>query len=202
MNLPTVAEIEQLHKKYAPNEQIMQEVWPHCQIVHRLALWCVENRNLKVDMELLQVGALLHDIGAYTFYEPDGRLIMTNYIQHGILGYDILKKEGFDEAICRFASCHTGVGLSAEQIERDRLPLPVADYFAETLEEKLVMYADKFHSKDPLQFNAVDWYKQHTAAKFGAENLARFEAMVAEFGVPPVADLAKEYEQPLRAIVT
>ncbi len=30
---------------------------------------------------------------------------------------------------------------------RQNLPVPPADYLAETPEERLVMYADKFHSK-------------------------------------------------------
>lgn len=43
--------------------------------------------------------------------------------------------------------CHTGVGLTKEDVLVQGLPLPPADYVAITPEERLVMYADKFHSK-------------------------------------------------------
>jgi hypothetical protein len=48
--------------------------------------------------------------------------------------------------------------------------LPEQDFTAESLEERLVMYADKFHSKPP-RFNSFAQYVAH-AAKFGQEKFA------------------------------
>lgn len=45
------------------------------------------------------------------------------------------------------------------------LPVPPADYLAETAEERLVMYADKFHSKSrPTRFLSPDAYAARSAA--------------------------------------
>src|ERR1700722_13869884 len=50
---------------------------------------------------------------------------------------DLVREEGFPEVIRRFASHHTGVGLSREDVLRQELPLPPGDYLAETPEETL-----------------------------------------------------------------
>lgn len=62
-----------------------------------------------------------------------------HYITHGTEGERILKEEGLPENLWRFAAHHTGVGLSKQDIINQHLPLPAADYFAETDEELLVM---------------------------------------------------------------
>lgn len=199
MQIPTPQQIESLHKKYAPNALAFNEVWQHCIIVKNISVWCINNSKLAhVDQELVEAGCLLHDMGVYKLYKSDGQLDYDNYIMHGTLGYQILIDEGFSEELCRFASHHTGVGITAEEIKKNGLPLPPEDYLAESLEERLVMYADKFHSKDPSQFNSTTFYKNHLATKLGLEKVQLFEEMIAEFGTPPVKQLAKEYNQPLR----
>jgi uncharacterized protein len=45
------------------------------------------------------------------------------------------------------AERHTGTGISYEQIIREQLPIPLQDYTPQTLEERLICYADKFYSK-------------------------------------------------------
>lgn len=70
-------------------------------------------------------------------------------------GEAILKSEGFPEKLWRFASHHTGVGLTRDVINQ-KLPLPEADYLVETDEELLVMYADKFHSKQLVKTFVVE----------------------------------------------
>lgn len=193
MILPTYDQIVALHRKYAPSQAVLNDILLHCRIVAEIADWCLVNSGSQADAELVRVGCLLHDIGVYKLVAADGQRL-GDYIQHGILGYDILKTEGLDETICRFASHHTGVGLTAQTIIEHHLPLPPADYLAETVEERLVMYADKFHSKFPPRFDSLATCRQEIAS-YGEDNLARFEALVKEFGVPPVADLAQRYQQ-------
>jgi uncharacterized protein len=111
----------------------------------------------------------------------------------------LLKKEGFDEAICRFAMLHTGVGITKVEIEKNKLPLPARDYIAETDEEKIVMYADKFHSKsEPPLFNSVKWYEEHLEHKLGADKVELFQKLIEEFGEPDLKLLMKRYDQPIR----
>lgn len=196
MILPTEADIEKLHKKYAPSDTAFNEIWPHCLIVKEIALWCVKNSpSLQVDVELVVAGCLLHDIGVYKLYGEDGQLDGSKYISHGVLGYDLLKHEGLEEALCRFAARHTGVGITAKDIEENRLPMPIADYTAETEEERLVMYADKFHSKYPSRFNTGEKYTKYLRDKFGDAKAKRFEAMLLRYGEPDLEDIAKSHGQ-------
>ena len=165
MQLPTIDEIEELHKKNASTDEMFAWVYTHCQAVWSVAQQLIEQNDLKVDPELVKVGCLVHDIGVYTlFNDVDNLRPGEKYLTHGIRGEELLRTAGFDEAIQRFASHHTGVGITKEAIEKHHLPLPAENYTAETPEERLVMYADKFHSKDnPLCFNSYDWYRAKVA---------------------------------------
>jgi uncharacterized protein len=98
----------------------------------------------------------------------------------------------------RFASHHTGTGISKDEIIARNLPLPHQDYFAETPEEELVMYADKFHSKkEPPVFNSHELYSDYVT-RFGEEPCARFAALTAKFGKPDLAPLIAEYGHAVR----
>ena len=189
---PTYDEIVAIHKKYAPNDEAFDLIFTHCQIVWSVAEQLIEARSLDVDKDLVKVASLLHDIGVYRLFRPDGTLDHKSYISHGALGYEVLKNEGFDETICRFASHHTGVGLSKNEIIADNLPLPHEDFFADTLEEEIVMYSDKFHTKStPPKFMTADEYAIFVR-KFGEEKELRFREMQQRFGEPNLDLLAKK----------
>jgi uncharacterized protein len=97
--------------------------------------------------------------------------------------------------ICRFASHHTGVGLSRDDVLRQELPLPHCDYLAETPEEALVMYADKFHTKStPPALLTADAYGANVR-RFGEDKVAAFESMRAAFGEPDLAPFSSAYGQ-------
>jgi uncharacterized protein len=197
MKIPTLDEMNALHKKYAPNKEALDSVWKHCHIVRRIALQIADDWY-PTNKELINVGALLHDIGVYRLYH-DGVIDEKNYITHGLLGYELLKEEGFDETICRFALLHTGVGITKEDIEKNGLPLPPRDYVPETDEEKIVAYADKFHSKsEPPAFNSVKWYIEHLSKKFGKHKVELFNEMLNEFGEPDLKPLMSRYGQGIR----
>ncbi len=194
-NLPTIREIELLHRKYAKSEIAYKLVYTHSQIVAEISKQIIRNKNLNLDSNFIEVAALLHDIGAYTYISADGIFDTSKYICHGITGSKILKKEGFDEVFCRICARHTGVGITKENILDDNLPLPLNDYLAETIEEKLIMYSDKFHSKNPC-FNSFLWYSNHIR-KFGKNKVLRFKQFAKEFGIPNVKILAGRYSMPL-----
>ena len=194
MQLPNLEQIEVLHKKYAPTPEVLELVFTHCKIVNDVAQQLIAANNLKVDAELVKFGCLLHDIGVYPLFDKDGtEREDLHYITHGVRGEEILKSEGFPETIWRYASHHTGVGLTKHDIVSQNLPLLEQDYVAETPEEELVMYADKFHSKtEPPYFNPYEWYRRY-AAKFGEDKVQRFELMAQKFGVPNLAPLIEQY---------
>jgi uncharacterized protein len=86
-------------------------------------------RNL--DMELVGRGALFHDLGK----------AKTHEIEHGKLGAEMGAAIGLPPAITAVMEKHIRGGLSAE--EAVELGLPVKDYTLSTLEERIIIYADR-----------------------------------------------------------
>lgn len=119
----------------------------HSRLVADKALECARRRGLHVDLEFVEEAAMLHDIGIIRCDAPDihcpGEL---PYICHGVVGRQILEAEGLPRhaLVCER---HTGAGLTVEDIVNQNLPLPHRDMTPQTLEEKLICYADKFYSK-------------------------------------------------------
>ncbi|MFF0889740.1 HD domain-containing protein [Streptomyces sp. NPDC003456] len=185
MRIPDPAEIRALHEKHAPTAEAFGLVHTHCEVVWGIAEQLLSAPHLAhLDADLIRAGCLLHDIGVYRLYDDQGQLDHRNYIRHGLLGHEILEAEGLPEVLRRFCSHHTGVGLTRQDIVAQRLPLPPADYLAVTEEERLVMYADKFHTKSrPSVYLSPDEYALHVA-RFGAQKVAAFEALRAQFGDP------------------
>ncbi|MEU7842813.1 HD domain-containing protein [Micromonospora sp. NPDC049114] len=195
--VPTDQQIRALHERYAPNEEAFDLVYTHCQIICAVAEQLLERHPSPLNVDLVRAGSLLHDIGVYRLYDATGQLDHENYIRHGVLGHALLRDAGLPELIGRFCSHHTGVGLTREDVLQQRLPLPVGDYLADTAEEQLVTYADKFHSKTtPPTFVTSASYVAGLR-RFGEDKVARFAALVKKFGEPDLLSLSRSYQQPL-----
>lgn len=195
--IPTDEQIRALHERYAPTEEAFELVYTHCQIVCAVAEQLLDSSHSALNVALVRAGCLLHDIGVYRLYGVAGQLDHKNYIRHGVLGHALLRDLGFPELISRFCSHHTGVGLTGEDVLRQCLPLPVGDYTADTVEEQLVMYADKFHSKTtPPRFVTTASYAAGVR-RFGDDKMVRFAALVEKFGEPDLLPLSRRYQQPL-----
>jgi uncharacterized protein len=187
MELPSPVAIEYLHRRLAGSEDKFEVVFIHCKIVWAVARQLIVRHYLQLDADLVRTGALLHDIGAYSL-EPD-----EPYIRHGVVGAWMLRKQGFPETICRFASLHTGAGITKQDIEREKLSLPLEDFVPEMAEECLVAYADKFHSKtDPPRFNSVANIRKDLG-KHGEDKVARFDDWLKRFGEPDLKVLAEQF---------
>jgi len=192
VRIPTDKEIRALHEEFAPTRAAFELVHTHCEIVCKAAEQLLRHRP-SVDGDLVRAGCLLHDIGVYRLYDKNGVLDHTRYIQHGVLGQDLLCEQGFPETLCRFCAHHTGVGLTREDVQSQGLPLPIDDYLADTPEEELVMYADKFHSKsNPPVFVSADTYAAKVR-RFGADKAAKFADLRARYGEPDLLALQKTY---------
>jgi uncharacterized protein len=192
---PSSANIQTLHHTYAPNEKIFDLVFTHCQIVEELARQIIADQKLMLNTELVRAGALLHDIGSYVFMNPDGTFDHENYMKHAKEGSTILRQQGLPEDVCRIVERHIGVGITEKDIIAQKLDLPLKDYSPKTIEERLVLYADKFHSKYP-RFNSYETYHTFTK-KFGEENQRKFERLAEEFGKPNLEILVAKYQHPL-----
>ncbi|MGI8335710.1 HDIG domain-containing metalloprotein [Actinomadura scrupuli] len=193
MLIPTDERIRALHEKHAPTRKAYELVYTHCEIVCRIAEQILARNGLGLDAGLVRAGSLLHDIGVYRLYDGDGEIDHAQYVRHGVLGDELLGEEGFPEAIRRFCSHHIGVGLSRDDIRRLGLPLPMADYVAESGEERVVMYADKFHSKtDPPTFVTAASYTA-SVSRFGPDKAMVFTRICESFGEPDLTSLAAAY---------
>ncbi len=121
--------IELLRKNNCPPKVIN-----HCEEVATLALEIagkLEKKGIKVDLKLVEAGALLHDIGRSKSHAVD----------HGVVGAKIAESEGLPEEVVRIIRRHVGGGITAQEAERFGWPKDV--YEPVTLEEKIVSYADK-----------------------------------------------------------
>ena len=182
MDIPTDREIEALHRDAAPTRDAFESVYPHCSLVCQIAEQLFA--GLDVDTDLIRAGALLHDVGVYRLYGPTGELNTVEYVRHGVLGHELLADLGFPEEICRFASRHTGVGITRDDVLRQSLPIPVDDYVPGTPEEELVLYADKFHSKrTPPVFVSGDTYAADVE-RWGSDKVAAFGVLRERYGDP------------------
>lgn len=200
MNLPSEDEIRALHKRLAQSEHDYKSIYGHSQIVAEMAAELIEKNKLDVDKKLVHVGALLHDVGGYTYEDIELAFKNGEYMTHGLRGYEVLKAEGYDQVVCDIALNHIGVGVTKKNIEEMKLPLPAKDYSPKTPEQELVMYADKFHSKGrESTFNSPMWYEQKVV-RFGADHSKKFAVLIQKYGVPNIELLAKKYNQPIRDI--
>lgn len=196
-SMPSDQRIETLHRKYAKTEADFRLIFTHSTIVKEIAMQLLDAKQaLQLDRELVRVGCMLHDIGVYDVI-VDGAYVQA--VRHGVIGEEILKKEGFPEAIWRIASHHTGTGLTAEDVAAQELPIPPADYLAETDEERLVMYADKFHTKGIPRpfFNSFEECRE-SLGRFGEDKVEKFDALAEQFGKPDLAPLIDTYGHPIK----
>jgi len=106
----------------------------HCEAVADLAreiAECCIQKGSAVDLELVEIGALLHDIGRS----------QTHSVHHAMTGAIIGKNLGLPEPVLAIIKRHVGGGISAR--EAKKLGWPKDTYVPQTLEEKIVSYADK-----------------------------------------------------------
>ncbi|WP_353684621.1 HD domain-containing protein [Thermodesulfovibrio sp. 3907-1M] len=138
--------LEIIKKHYNPQSIAYKILINHSQAVAEKALKIAE--KFDVDRQFIYEAAMLHDIGIFLTNTPKldchGKF---PYIAHGYLGREILEKEGFPQhaLVCER---HTGVGITKEEIIKNKLPLPQRDMLPISMEEKIIAYADKFFSKE------------------------------------------------------
>ena len=114
-----------------------ENVVMHCLAVSNYAYELglkIKNNGYNINLELVILGALLHDIGRSK----------THGISHGIEGAKILREYNFEEELALIAERHIGAGIPKN--EAIELGLPPKDYIPISLEEKLVAHCDNLIS--------------------------------------------------------
>lgn len=170
--------------KYYPEDNELRHILVnHSQSVARKALQIVSfHPELHLDAQFVEEAAMLHDIGIFLTDAPGIQCFGSQpYICHGRLGAELLRKEGF-ERHARVCERHTGAGITKAQIEQQHLPLPLQDFLPETMEEKVICYADKFFSKTRLDKEKTMEKAEKSIAKFGGDGLRRFREWEGMFG--------------------
>jgi len=156
------------------------QVIKHCKTVMRLAVQIAENckkKGLNVDVQLVRIGALLHDIGRSK----------THSVDHVIAGVQIAEELGLSNSIVSIIERHAGGGISRD--EAKKLGWPVKDYLPRTLEEKIVTYADKLIERSEIV--GVERTISKLSKDLGEDHPAirRIKQLHKEFS-PLVGDLA------------
>jgi uncharacterized protein (TIGR00295 family) len=114
----------------------------HCRAVEGMAVaMCdaADSAGLEPRRDLVQAGALLHDIGRSAVQD----------VTHASVGARILRDAGWtrppdETAIVRIVERHTGGGIDAT--DAVTLGLPAKDYTPRSLEERIVCHADNLFS--------------------------------------------------------
>jgi uncharacterized protein len=106
----------------------------HCKTVSEFAVHIakiLQKKGYKVNVDLVEIGALLHDIGRSK----------THGVDHAIIGARIAESYSLPESVIRIIERHVGAGIP--QDEAEKLGWPKRSYMPQTLEERIVNYADK-----------------------------------------------------------
>lgn len=175
--------------KYYPEGLPLRDIYlRHCRQVSDKAIAIAQTNGLlgndaPLDRETVVAAAMLHDIGIFMCDAPGIECRGSeHYLRHGLLGADLLRKEGIDEEIARVAERHTGSGITREEIISDDLPLPLDRCFLpQSRLERLICYADKFFSKSGEMEEKPIGKIMASMTRFGPESFARFRALHDEF---------------------
>lgn len=127
--IPTRKESISFLKRVRCNHRVIE----HCKIVSIYAIEITKACKSKksIDIQLVEIGALLHDVGR----------ALTNDIRHAILGTALIRAAGFNEDLSNLVERHIGAGIPVR--EASKLGLPSKSYMPRKIEEKIVCYADK-----------------------------------------------------------
>lgn len=128
--LPT----RQIALKLLSKSRCSRRVIEHCKTVASLAVQIAKackEKGLNVDVQLVEIGALLHDIGRSR----------THTVDHVVVGAEIARTLGLPSSVVSIIERHAGGGIDID--EAKRLGWPIKSYLPQTMEEKIVCYADK-----------------------------------------------------------
>ncbi len=168
--------ISLIDRYYEGRDQLKEILLTHSRSVADKALKIATlHPELQLNTTFLEEASLLHDIGILYTNAPGISCFGTvDYICHGYLGAELLRKEGFPKhaLVCER---HTGAGLSIAQIKMQQLPIPQRDMIPVSLEEQVICFADKFYSKTRLKDEKSVDEALMSISKYGDDGVLRFK---------------------------
>lgn len=166
----------QIIDKYYPEDNNLRNILiTHSTLVMQRAVCiCDAHPELHIEHQFVIEAAMLHDIGIFRCHAPSIHCMGDEpYICHGRIGAELMRAEGYPRH-ARVCERHTGAGLTKHDIISQKLPLPEEDFLPETIEEKVICYADKFYSKTRLNHEKSFEEALRSLQKFGEEGVLRF----------------------------
>ena len=128
-------------------------------------------KKKKVDTNLVEIGALLHDVGRSK----------THGFEHALIGGKILKERGLPDQLVRVCETHILGGLDREDAKF--IGLPEKEYLPITLEEKIICLADKLTigSKEvTIEQRFNKWFSKYGKTNLLLKSKKRIEEMQKE----------------------
>ncbi len=166
---------EIIKKYYDQESKLYKLLIKHSKQVRKKALKIVDKHpELGADRQFIKEAAMLHDIGIFKTKAPNIHCKGEHrYIEHGYLGAEILREEGYPRhaLVCER---HTGVGITLERIIKKKLPIPHRDMRPVSIEEQIICYADKFYSKSKPDRKITKKRIIVKLSKFGIESVVTF----------------------------
>ena len=162
--------------KYYPEDNALRNILiTHSTLVMKRAVRICDNHpELKANRQFIIEAAMLHDLGIFKCNAPSIHCMgNAPYICHGYIGGQLMRAEGYP-MYARVCERHTGAGITRSQIINEHLPLPENDFLPETIEEKIICYADKFYSKSHPEHEKSYKEALKSLSKFGEEGILRF----------------------------
>lgn len=129
-HLPT----EEEALKFLFDSGCSKKVILHCEAVADLAVEVAEKckkKGLHVNVGLVRIGALLHDIGRSE----------THSVDHSIIGAQIARTLKLPTSVISIIERHVGSGIAENSAKM--LGWPAKSYIPQSLEERIVAYTDK-----------------------------------------------------------
>ena len=174
---------------YPQDTPLRQLLILHSTQVTEKALSLAENSGVELDLNVVRIGAMLHDVGVGRCHAPSIYCEGTEpYIAHGSIGSEMLRQYGAAhnldlEVYALICERHTGSGITAAEVAAQGLPITVKDHLPLSNEEKLITLADKFFSKSGDQQEKPLPVVRKSMVRFGEASLRRFDELCELFGV-------------------
>ncbi|GHT75771.1 phosphohydrolase [Bacteroidia bacterium] len=169
-------------KYYAEGSKAYGILFTHsCSVAEKALQIARMHPEWAIDTDFVYESAMLHDIGIFRTSAPEIYCFGEYpYICHGYLGADLLRAEGLERhaLVCER---HVGAGLTKEEIVKNGFLIPARNMLPETLEEKMVCFADKFYSKSHLGREKPVEKIRKSMSKHGEDILFRLDEMIKLF---------------------
>ena len=130
--------------------------------------------NTDLDIDLVEIGALLHDIGRSK----------THGFKHALIGGKILKERGFPNELARICETHILGGLDKEDAKT--VGIELKDYLPLTIEEKIICLADKFMAgtkEVTIKERFQKWFSKYGRTKILLKAKTRIEEIQREINI-------------------